>query len=212
MKKPWWSAFETAAVLAAVAAVSGPAPLCGQSLWREDVSRSMVADKRAHSVGDILNILVQENSTATKDNNTKTAKKTGVDASLETFFYSPGASKLLTKGGRLPAMKFSAKNDFDGGGSINNSERITARIAARVIDVLPNGNLVIEGTRQSAFGGETQDMILRGTVRAEDVTAANTVFSFQVADATIRIVNKGTVTDTQRKGWFTRVWDKLTPF
>jgi flagellar L-ring protein precursor FlgH len=212
MKQQSWSIFEGAALLAVVVAVGWPAPVSGQSLWRDDVSRSIVADKRAHSVGDILNILVQENSTATKANNTKTAKTTGVDASLETFFYSPGGSTLLTKGGQMPALKFSAKNDFDGGGSINNSERITARIAARVVDVLPNGNLVIEGTRQSSFGGETQDMILRGTVRAEDVTSANTVFSFQVADATIRIINKGMVTDNQRKGWFNRLWDKLTPF
>jgi flagellar L-ring protein FlgH len=54
--------------------------------------------------------------------------------------------------------------------------------------------------------------VLRGTVRQDDVTSANTVFSYNVADATIQIIGKGAVTDTQRKGWFTRLWDKLTPF
>jgi flagellar L-ring protein FlgH len=53
---------------------------------------------------------------------------------------------------------------------------------------------------------------LRGVVRSEDVAANNTVFSYNVSDATIQIISKGTITDTQRKGWFTRVWDKVTPF
>ena len=60
--------------------------------------------------------------------------------------------------------------------------------------------------------GETQDAILRGVVRAEDIAANNTVFSYNIADATIKYVSKGTVTDNQRKGWFTKVWEKVTPF
>ena len=109
-------------------------------------------------------------------------------------------------------MKFDAAQGFDGGGQINNSEQITARIAVRVIDVLPNGNLVLEGTRQTSFAGETQDAVLRGVVRADDVSASNTVFSYNVADASIKYLSKGTVTDAQKKGWFPRVWDKGSPF
>jgi flagellar L-ring protein FlgH len=182
-----------------------------QSLWKED-SLSMVADKRATSIGDIVTILVQENNTATKDNNTRTSKNTGIDAAIEAFLYSPEASGLLTKKGKMPAVRMNAKQEFEGGGRINNNERVTARIAVRVIDVLPNGNMVLEGTRQIAFSGETQDAILRGVVRREDVAANNTVFSYNVADATIRYISKGTVSDNQRKGWFTKVWEKVTPF
>jgi flagellar L-ring protein precursor FlgH len=182
------------------------------SLWKEDFSRSMVADKRAHRVGDILTILVQETSTASKDNSTKTSKKSSVDAAINTFFYSPAASTLLTKGGRLPAMQFQGKQDFDGGGQINNSERITTRLAVRVTDVLPNGALLIEGRRETSFSGEKQQVVLRGMVRSEDVTANNTVFSYNIADATIQFVSKGTISDNQRKGWFLRIWEKLTPF
>ncbi len=202
----------------AVAAVSGallclpPMPGQADSLWTEGVSRSMFADKRAHAVGDIITILVQESNVASKENSTKTAKKSGIDASLSSFLYSPSASSLLTKNGKLPALKFDAKSDFDGGGQINNSEKITARIAARVIDVLPNGQMVVEGRRQTSFAGETQDAVLRGNVRPEDVMANNTVFSYNVADATIKYVSKGSVSDTQKKGWFTRIWDKITPF
>lgn len=186
--------------------------LQADSLWRDGNSRNMAADKKAFAVGDVLSIIVQESSSATKDNNTKTSKKSAIDASIDTFLYSPNASHFLTKRGQLPALKLNASQDFDGSGKINNSERIIARIAVRVVDVLPNQNLVIEGKRQTSFAGETQDVILRGIVRPFDITANNTVFSFNVADASIRFVSRGTVTDSQRKGWFFRLWEKITPF
>src|SRR5215470_17695240 len=128
------------------------------SLWHDGQSRPLVGDKRAVGVGDILHILVEESNSTTKDNSTKTSKKASVDASINTFLYSPTASGLLTKGGQLPALKYSSASDFDGGGKINNSEHIVARIAVQVVDTLPNGNLIIEGKRQTAFSGETQDI------------------------------------------------------
>ena len=145
------------AALGALVLLSLPPALRADSLWQDGNSRSMAGDKRAAALGDILSIVIQETSTASKDNSTKTAKKTGVD-------------------------------------------------------VLPNQNLVIEGKRQTSFGGETQDIRLRGVVRPADITANNTVFSYNVAEATIRFSGKGTVSETQRKGWFTRVWEKVTPF
>jgi flagellar L-ring protein precursor FlgH len=183
-----------------------------QSLWQQGAAQSMVADKRARRVGDILSILIQESNTANRQNNTKTSKASNINASLETFLYSPAASKFLTKGGQLPALKTSAAQGFDGGGQISNSEKITARIAVRVIDVLPNGDLIIEGTRKVSFSGETQDAVLRGVVRSMDVTANNTIFSYNIAEATIKYVSSGTISDNQKKGWFTKVWEKVTPF
>lgn len=210
MQTPSWSIFNgavgTAALLLAVHVV--PA----QSLWREDASRSMVSDKRAHAVGDVLTILVQENNSASKDQTTKTAKSSSVNAGIDSFFYSPAASGFLTRNGQMPTLKTYSKQDFDGGGKISNSEKITARIAVRVVDTLPNGNLVIEGQRTTSFSGESQDAVLRGVVRSEDIAANNTVYSYNIADATIKYVSKGTVSDAQRKGWFTRIWDKITPF
>lgn len=184
----------------------------GQSLWHEGGQNSLVADKRATHVGDILSILIQESNTANRQNNTKTSKQSSIDASLQAFLYSPTASGLLTKKGQLPALKTAASQSFDGGGQINNSEKITARIAVRIIDVLPNNHLVIEGTRKVSFSGETQDAVLRGVVRSEDVMANNTIYSYNIAEATIKYVSSGTITDNQRKGWFTRVWEKVTPF
>ncbi len=199
----WWGALALLCV-----------PVAGRadSLWRDEVSKPMFADKRGTAVGDILTIIVQENNSASKDNNTKTSKQSGMDASIASFLYSPGASSLLTKGGQMPALKYSSKNDFTGGGSVNNSENIIARIAVRVVDVLPNRNLVVEGSRDTAFSGEQQTIILRGVVRPDDVAANNTVYSYNVADATIKFVSKGSITDSQKKGWFNRVWDKISPF
>lgn len=183
-----------------------------QSLWHDTQARSMVSDKRAATVGDILSIVVQENNSTTKDNNTKTSKKTALDASIDAFLYSPQVSTLLTKGGQLPSIKLGSTHDFDGGGKINNSERIVARIAVQVIDTLPNRNLVVEGRRFTAFSGETQEIILRGVVRPEDITSGNTIFSYNVAEATIRFVSKGSISRAQKKGWFTKTWEKVTPF
>jgi flagellar L-ring protein precursor FlgH len=182
------------------------------SVWKADSSRSMFSDKRAHAVGDIITILVQENTTALKDNNTKTSKKSSVNASVDTFLYSPAGSGFLTHNGQMPAMRFAGTQDFEGGGKINNSERITTRVAVKVIDVLPNGNMIIEGRRDTYVSGEKQEAILSGIVRSEDITANNTVFSYNVAESSLRFVSHGTITDNQRKGWLFRIWEKVTPF
>jgi flagellar L-ring protein precursor FlgH len=202
--------FARALLVAALLAGAGTA--AAESLWRAETSLSLVSDKRAHAVGDLLTIVIQENNTASKNNSTATSKDSSIDAAIATFLYSPGASTFLTKGGQMPALKTSAKQAFNGGGKISNEEKITARIGVRVVDVLPNGNLVIEGRRTTSFSGESQDAVLRGVVRAEDITASNTVFSYNIADATIKYITSGTLTDNQRKGWFTKIWEKLTPF
>jgi flagellar L-ring protein precursor FlgH len=183
------------------------------SLWKSDTSSSsMFADKKARRVGDIVTIIVQQNNSATRNNNTTTAKQTAVDASIASFLYGPAASGLLTKGGAYPAMNFTGKNTYSGGGQINNAETITDQVAVRVIDVLPNGNLVVEGRRHTAFSDEKQDAVLRGTIRYDDIMANNTIYSYNVADASIQFVSHGTITNSQRKGWFNRFWDKVNPF
>jgi len=183
-----------------------------QSLWHDNSSKSMYADKRASGIGDIITILVQENSTASKNNETKTEKNSSLSQAITSFLYSPGASGLLTKGGKLPALAYNSDSKHDGSGSINNSENVIAKIAVRIVDVLPNKNFVIEGKRETSFSGEHQTIILRGVVRSDDVNSDNTVYSYNVSDATIQIISKGTITDSQRKGWFTRLWDKINPF
>jgi len=187
--------------------------LAADSLWKDDMAPvSIFADKKAHRVGDIVTVVIQENNGSSRNNNTTTSRASGIDASVSSFLYSPTASGLLTKNGQLPAMNMNAKNTFNGGGTIANQEIISAQIAVKVIDVLPNGNLVVEGRRQTAFSGEKLEAVLRGTVRSDDVTSTNTVFSYNIADASIQYLSRGALTDSQNKGWFTKVWDKVSPF
>jgi len=199
-----------AAFLAAQACFQTSAP--AQSLWHETTSRSFLADKRGSAVGDILTVVIQENTTANKNNETKTEKTSSLSAAITSFLYPAGASSLLTSGGKLPAMAYNSDLKHDGSGAINNSESIVAHIAVKIIDVLPYNSLVIEGKRETSFSGEHQTIVLHGIVRAEDVALDNTVLSYNIADATIQIIGKGTVTNTQNKGWFTRIYDVVNPF
>jgi len=203
------SIFRKAALMAVF--VSFAAGASADSLWKPG-ARSGLSDKKASAIGDIVTIVVQESATTSKQNNTKTSKSADIDASISSFLYGPTASGLLTKGGQYPALKAGAKNTFDGGGQINNSEQINARIAVRVVDILPNNTMIVEGRRRTAFSGEKQEVVLRGVVRGDDVSALNTVLSYNVADASISIVSSGSVSDTQKKGWFTKTWDKVNPF
>lgn len=211
MNKRFWSLYSR--ILACMAIMVGTQAFApADSLWRDDSVKPMFVDKRASSVGDILTIIVQENNTTSKDSNTKTSKKNSVDASISSFLYPASASGLLSKNGSMPAMKFGGATDFDGSGSVGSSEKIVSRIAVRVTDVLPNRNLLIEGSRQTTFSGETQDVVLRGMVRPEDIAANNTIYSYNIADVTIKFIARGPLTDGQKKGWFTRTWDKVNPF
>ena len=194
------------ATCASLVLLAGNLP--AQSLWRDDISRPMVADKRAAGIGDILTIVVSETTTATKNNETKTSKQSSWSAAVSSFLF-PGFAQYK---GSTPAIDYTSNLKHDGAGAINNSESIVAHVAVKVVDVLPNHSLVIEGKRETAFGGEQQTIVLRGIVRLDYVSANNTVFSYNIADASIHIISKGTVSDSQRKGWFTRVWDKLAPF
>jgi flagellar L-ring protein FlgH len=202
------------AVASAALLIAGPAPLSAAngSLWREDNPQMLLADNRARQVGDIVTIVVQENNQSAKQNNTKTAKKTGISATISSFLFGAAQDRFLTRGGQYPAMQMNSDKSFEGGGSINNSESITARIAVRVTEVAPNGNLTLEGRRMTTVAGEQQEAVLRGVVRQEDIQSNNTVMSYNVADATIKFVSKGTVSDSQRRGWFTKIFDKITPF
>ncbi len=189
-----------------------PAAGQSQSLWSANTSKSIFADKRSLNVGDILTIAISESSTANKNNSTATERKSSLAAQITAFLYPPSASSLLEKNGQLPEMGFNSDHIHNGSGTISDSETIVAQIAVRITDVLPNGDLVVEGKRETSFSMEHQTIVLRGVVRPEDVLSNNTVYSYNVADATIQIIGKGTVSDGQNKGWFNRIWDKINPF
>ena len=184
--------------------------LPADSLWTE-TSISPLADRRALAVGDLLSVIVQENNSATKNQTKKTQKESSIDASVSQFLFKPENMKFMTKGGMFPGMNASSKTDFNGGGQVQNSDSINSRFTVRVVDALPNGNLLIEGRRSTSFSGEGQTIVLRGTVRRVDVTAENTILSHQLADLNLRFDGSGSVNDSQKRGWFGKVWDKVNP-
>ena len=125
------------------------------SLWKDDISRSVTSDKKARFVGDILNVRVQESNVAKRDAKTETSRASAADASISSFLFGTSAGGADTSGmakshGVYPAMKFANTTTHAGTGKVDNSDSITARFSVRVVDVLPNGNLIIEGTRQSS--------------------------------------------------------------
>jgi len=190
--------------------------LTADSLWKDDISRGPVADKKARFIGDILNVRVQESNSAKRDGKTSTSRSSTADASISNLFFTTtsatNGSQLFHHGGAFPAMKFGNTTSHDGSGSIDNSDSLTTRFAVRVADVMPNRNLLVEGIRKTSFGGENQTIILRGTVRADDIAADNSVYSYQIADMHIRYLSEGVVSDAAGKGWFMKFWDKISPF
>jgi flagellar L-ring protein FlgH len=212
MKTKYASISKPVVLAALVASFAGT--LEAGSLWTNKRSREagMYADRRAGAVGDILSVMVQESASVQSSQRTKTDKTGNVDGSVESFFVDPLASGLGKHNGALPAMKMGGTTDFTGGGEITNKQTISARAAVTVIDVLPNGNLVIEGARYVSYSGERQYATLRGIVRPEDIQTGNTILSSSIADARVEFHSQGAITSAQRKGWFTRVADTLNPF
>lgn len=186
--------------------------LRADSLWGSEPRLAQFADRRALAVGDIVTVMVRENNSTSKDSRNKTSKQSAIDANINSFLFSPASSGLMTKGGKLPSLDLGAKSTADNGGEVSSSDSITTRFAVRVVDVLPNDNLVVEGIRQTSFGGESQKVILRGTLRRTDVTPANTIFSYNLADLSLSYSGSGVLSDARRKGWFQRAWDKVSPF
>jgi flagellar L-ring protein precursor FlgH len=167
-------------VLLALAFLAPAAVAPCQSLWRDDISRSMYADKRASRIGDIVTVVVQ--GTAAANRNT-----------VATYIVGPSPGERSARSIKQPAYAINPDLKRDGRVVVSRSGSTLACLAVRVIDVLPNGNLVIEGKRESSLGGEQQTVLLRGLVRPEDITTDNTVLSSNVADASIHVITRGKV-------------------
>jgi flagellar L-ring protein precursor FlgH len=197
-------------LLAAAAAALAPAAR-SDSLWPSYASgphASMFADHKAQAVGDIVTIVVNENAVA-QSTQSKTSNRTSSVNDAVTQFVYPAA---LTHAGALPSMQTSGKAAYSGGGAINNAQSLTATAAVVVTDVLPNGNLVIEGRRIVTFSGETQYVALHGIIRGYDINPDNTIASANIANARLEFSSSGQLTDAEKAGWFSKLYEFLRPF
>jgi flagellar L-ring protein precursor FlgH len=179
------------------------------SLWAAGPGdRSMFADRKAAHTGDILTIVVSESVTAQNSQSKKSTRDSSINDAVTNFIYP----NIGLRNGSLPSMQVAGKAAYSGGGDVSNNQSLTSRAAVLVTDVLPNGNLVIEGARVVTFSGETQYVVLHGLVRADDITSSNTVFSSNIADARVEFISEGTLTDAQKRGWLVKLYEKLRPF
>jgi len=191
-----------------------PAAQAG-SLWPVNGAageRSMFADHKAGRNGDILTVVVAESAAATNSQSKKSSRDSSLQDSVGQFLFSTAASKLGTHAGELPSINITGKSSSSGGGEVANTQSLNSRAAVLVTDVLPNGNLVIEGVRVVTFSGETQYVVLHGLVRPDDIAADNTVISTNIAGARVEFIAEGSITDAQKRGWLTKVYEKLRPF
>jgi len=190
------------------------------SLWRNPAS--LYEDRRAKRVNDLLTILIVENTTASKSAATTDSRNSTANYAVNDLFGAnldfgiqtwPLMKKLYSPGMQFtPTASGSGVSNFTGKGDTARKGTLTATITAKVVEVLPNSNMVIESRKEVIVNNEKEIVVIRGIVRPDDITTANTVLSAQVADAQIYLVGDGVLDDKQSQGWLVRALDKMWPF
>jgi len=162
-------------------------------------SVSLFSDNKARHVGDTLTIVINENASTTSQATTKTSKN-------ENLNYGPGFGPILHN---IPTFGLGGSIGSNASGSTNRTDNLAASIAVTVTQVLPNGNLAIEGKRKVGMNAETQEITLTGVVRPQDIAYNNTIQSPLVADAQIKYGGRGPVGDKQHDGIISRIFKFL---
>lgn len=187
-------------LLTAVLTLTVPAePAAAASLWTDTgPAASMYADRKAHAVGDIITIIISESSSASRTGKAENAKsgKTDLQAGTGIFRWLADASAGYS-------------DSFKTQGTIANSNNVSAKLTVQVVEVKPNGNMVVSGTQSIKQNGEEQRITITGVVRPDDVRADNTVLSTYVADAQIRIDGHGPLARKQRQGVLSQILNIL---
>ena len=171
---------------------------------------NMIADKTARRPGDLITVLIVENQDIRNEETSELRRATTLDYALENFDIRPEAFDPL------PRIAAASRDDFNGTANYEKKGELKARITALVMDVLPNGNLVIKGRREIKVDYETKVIEFSGVVRRYDVKADNTILSELVADARVSYTGEGALTDATNRvglgGWLHRAILWLWPF
>jgi len=167
------------------------------SLWSES-SMGIFADRKAGAVGDSLTIIISESSSASR-----TASGSNSKSGSNTLAAGTGIF------GFLAAATASGSDSFKSSGSLTNTNAVSGTITVQVIEVKPNGNMVVSGTQTIVQNTDTHKITLTGVVRRDDVTASNTVASSLVADAQVKFDGKGPLNSKQRQGILTQIFNIL---
>lgn len=181
------------------------------SLWRNG-SRAFFKDQRAHQVGDLLTVTVNITDKANIENDTQRSRTNKEDSGITDFIGAKtlGAQAQKVLPGRILTADSTASSE--GKGSVDRKEALQTNVAAVVTQVLPNGNLVVEGKQEIRVNFEIRELIVAGIVRPEDIQSDNTIDSTKIAQARIAYGGRGQIMDVQQPRYGQQVMDVLLPF
>ncbi len=183
------------------------------SLWAPG-SRAFFKDQRASKVGDIMTVLISIDEKAELSNQTDRSRTSSEKADVTNLLGFEQAAGKLLPGGYDPtkAIGLGSDSSTQGAGSVNSKEKIELTVAAVVTQVLPNGNLVIQGRQEVRVNFEVRDLTVSGIVRPEDISATNEIKHTQIAEARISYGGRGQLTDVQQPRYGQQIVDILFPF
>ena len=187
------------------------------ALWPGNTRGNFLfGDDKAAKVGDIITVTIDENATSTQSATTNTSKDSSIDMQTPNVLGLPsslGIQNFLNMGTQFdPTVNATIANSMQGTGTVTRNGTLSATVSALITDIVPGGNLRIEGRRSVTINNEEQIMVLRGIVRPQDINFDNTIPSTLIADASISYTGEGVVADEQRKGWLAKVLSKVWPF
>ncbi|MGE3178976.1 MAG: flagellar basal body L-ring protein FlgH [Vicinamibacterales bacterium] len=186
-----------------VAARSQPAAPPDQNRWLT----SLMTDLRARNVNDIVTIRVTESIIGTGTADSNISKETSGSSALPGFFGLEGKLPGFIDPTNLAGLN--SDSEFKGAGSTSRASALTATMTARVADVLPSGDLVLEGVREIDINGDRQIVVLTGVARVADITPGNVISSQVLGQLRIRYFGRGLMKDSLSPGWLIRVLNKI---
>jgi flagellar L-ring protein precursor FlgH len=190
-----------------------PQPASANSLWRVG-ARAFFNDQRASRVGDILTVQIDIDDSAKTVNSTQSSRTSGVKAGVPHFLGLESSLGRILPGGYDPAnaIETNSTTSNAGAGAVNRSEKISLTIAAVVTAVLPNGNMMIQGTQEVRTNTDVRQLTVAGIVRPEDISSANTIRHTQIAEARISYGGRGDISRVQKTPWGQSLSEKFSPF
>ncbi len=182
-----------------------PAPRTDGAIYQAGQEMALFSDLKARRVGDVLTIVLNESTNASKSAITKTSKTSAV---TDTGFPLFGKT-ITTKGVPILDTTMSGANSFDGEGSSSQGNSLVGSLTVTVVDVQANGNLVVQGDKSLKLNQGDEFIHISGVVRTADVSTNNTVTSDKIADAHISYSGKGVIDNSNRMGWLSRFFNSV---
>lgn len=188
-----------------------PAQAGNGSIFQAGSARPLFEDRRARFVGDTITVNIRENNTASAESSSNASRTASTSANVNALNVFPFNTSPLSKTTGLN-VDAGSSNTFKGSGDVENTNTFTGTITVTVIEVLPNGNLLVSGEKQVAIGHQQEFIRLSGVVNPNMIRADNSVDSSRVADARVEFKGSGYISEAQVMGWLARFFLSVLPF